>query len=166
MPGDVTEFLQHVHAEKAKIKPTTDEQEIADEEQLFYYDTDNELSTILTQEQNQWERRHKRMFKDNNYLRNYIIDLPIGEHSSNWNLVTNDDIGMIFFFFFSVSFSISTLIVNLFICCYRLDDLLDDTSSFIYGQSPSTGNVPIYAMVNMCNANIFKNEPENGNLIL
>lgn len=35
------------------------------------------------------------------------------------------------------------------------DDLLDDPTSFIHGQSPSTGNVPIYAMVSMCNATII-----------
>lgn len=99
MPGDVTEFLQHVHAERAKVIPETNEQEIADEEQLLYYDTDNELSTILAQEQNQWDRRHKRMYKDNNYIINYIINLPVGEHSSNWNLVTNDDIGRCFILF-------------------------------------------------------------------
>lgn len=123
MPGDVTEFLQHVHAEKAKIKPNNVEQDIADEEQLLYYDTDNELSTILTQEQNQWERRHKRMFKDNNYLRNYIIDLPIGEHSSNWNLVTNDDIGMIFSYTFYFYFF-------LFCCfkCYPVRQITDTNS--------------------------------------
>lgn len=98
MPGDVTEFLHHVHAEKTKYNAnnahdphTTDD---ADDEQLYYYETTNELNTILAQsERNPWERRHKRMYKDN-YLFNYIIDLPIGDHSTNWFLVTNDDIGM------------------------------------------------------------------------
>lgn len=98
MPGDVTEFLHHVHAEKSKYNVNnahdphnTDD---GDDEQLYYYETTNELNTILAQhEQNPWERRHKRMYKDN-YLFNYIIDLPIGEYSNNWFLVTNDDIGM------------------------------------------------------------------------
>lgn len=102
MPGDVTDFLQHVHAEKAK-KPKNantatahDQQQFdsddGDDEQLYYYETANELNAILSQDRHPWERRHKRMYKDN-YLFNYIIDLPIGEHSSNWFLVTNDNIG-------------------------------------------------------------------------
>lgn len=97
MPGDVTDFLQHVHAEKAK-KPHRHDQTFqsddGDDEQLYYYETANELNVLLSQQdRNPWERRHKRMYKDN-YLFNYIIDLPIGEHSSNWFLVTNDNIGM------------------------------------------------------------------------
>lgn len=40
------------------------------------------------------------------------------------------------------------------------DDLLADQSSFIYGQSPSVGNVPIYAMVTLCNSQPIENEPE------
>lgn len=93
MPGDVTEFLQHVHAEKVKQRTSEEDLQIDDQEQLYYYDIDNEFSTLLAPEPpNQWERRHKRMYKDN-YLYNYIIDLPIGEHSSNWFLVTNDNIG-------------------------------------------------------------------------
>lgn len=104
MPGDVTEFLQHVHAEKAK-KHKNDgnkqdqsfQSDDGDDEQLYYYETANELNVILAQpDRHPWERRHKRMYKDN-YLFNYIIDLPIGEHSSNWYLVTNDNIGMTIF---------------------------------------------------------------------
>lgn len=92
MPGDVTEFLNHVHAEKAKIKSNPDEPVLSDDliEQYYY---DNELNTILSQVPNQWERRHKRTYRDKNYLLDYIIDLPVGEHSTNWFLVTNDDIG-------------------------------------------------------------------------
>lgn len=88
MPGDVTEFLQHVHAEKAKSKKTIDEPSYEDiDNMISYYDTANEFSTILGQETpNTWERRDKRMF-------NFIIDLPLGEYSSNWYLVTNDAIG-------------------------------------------------------------------------
>lgn len=94
MPGDVTEFLHHVHAEKAKVKPQQEEQILTDEMvEHYYYDTNNELSTILSQVTNRWERRDKRMFKDSNYLLDYIIDLPVGERSNNWFLVTNDEIG-------------------------------------------------------------------------
>lgn len=107
MPGDVTEFLQHVHAEKVKISKnngnTQDQQfqtDDGDDEQLYYYETANELNVILSQQdRHPWERRHKRMYKDN-YLFNYIIDLPIGEHSSDWYLVTNDNIGMLRFLYF------------------------------------------------------------------
>lgn len=101
MPGDVNEFLQHVHAEKAKKSKNARDQPLqsddGDDEQLYYYETANELNVLLSQadQQHPWERRHKRMYKDN-YLFNYIIDLPIGEHSSNWFLVTNDNIGMWF----------------------------------------------------------------------
>lgn len=52
------------------------------------------------------------------------------------------------------------------VCVYFVlvfvDDLLDDSSSFIYGQSPMAGNVPIYAMVTMCGSTNFRNQPENG----
>lgn len=42
---------------------------------------------------NPWERRNKRTYHDENLLMDYIIDMPVGENSENWNLVTNDDIG-------------------------------------------------------------------------
>lgn len=31
-----------------------------------------------------------------------------------------------------------------------IDNLLDQTSSFVYGQSPTNGPVPIYAMISTC----------------
>lgn len=115
MPGDVTEFLQHVHAEKAKFYPSNKEQQFPfidnSDEQLYYYETTNELNTILAQpDQHPWEHRNKRMYKDN-YLFNYIIDLPIGEHSSNWFLVTNDNIGISLLFHSEIAF-----IALLFFC--------------------------------------------------
>lgn len=42
---------------------------------------------------NPWERRNKRTYQDENLLVDYIIDMPVGENSENWNLVTNDDLG-------------------------------------------------------------------------
>lgn len=48
-----------------------------------------------------------------------------------------------------------------YICLYIFsDDLLANPGSFIYGQSPSSGNVPIYAMVTMCNLTVQNNDPE------
>lgn len=103
MPGDVNDFLHHVHAEKAKynVKDAQASEQASlssaldnTDEQLFYYDVDNELSPLVTQSYPMpWDRRHKRMFKDD-YLLNYIIDLPVGEHSADWFLVTNDNIGI------------------------------------------------------------------------
>lgn len=161
MPGDVTEFLHHVHAEKAKIKPHPDEQMLTDDlVEHYYYDTDNELNTILSpQLPNRWERRHKRTFKDKNYLLDYIIDLPVGEHSNNWFLVTNDDVGKSRLTNVRGS-GLATMQLNVFLLS---DDLLHDSSSFIYGQSPITGNVPIYAMVTMCGSTQFNNDELNGN---
>lgn len=48
----------------------------------------------------------------------------------------------------------------LFFIFISSDDLLADPSSFIYGQSPGTGNVPIYAMVTICNSLPLDNELE------
>lgn len=42
---------------------------------------------------NPWERRNKRTYHDENLLMDYIIDMPVGENSENWNLVTNDELG-------------------------------------------------------------------------
>ncbi len=99
MPGDVTEFLQHVHAEKNKPSSTPLNEvnyEYLDDEIVRYYESENELNKIARRdgkEPNQWEKRNKRMFKDRNFLLDYIIDLPIGHRSANWFLVTNDDVG-------------------------------------------------------------------------
>lgn len=40
------------------------------------------------------------------------------------------------------------------------DDLLADPTSFIYGQSPGTGNIPIYAKVTICNSIEFDSDLE------
>lgn len=34
--------------------------------------------------------------------------------------------------------------------CNFIDDLLKESSSFVYGQNPSKGPVPVYAMISMC----------------
>lgn len=162
MPADVTEFLQHVHAEKAKFKSSTSataakETSTADDDnQIYYYNTDNEFSTILGQDPaTTWERRNKRMF-------NYIIDLPLGDYSSDWYLVTNDAIGNKQ----TPEYTYGKLTLLLTHTSKKKlnmmfpDDLLADSSSFIYGQSPSTGSVPIYAMVKLCNSTNFEDQQQ------
>lgn len=92
MPGDVTEFLPHVHAEKSKSRPNVNNKQAVDADKFmhqYYYDADNEFSTILSQVSS----RHERTFKERYHLLRYIIDLPVGRQSNNWFLVTNDDIG-------------------------------------------------------------------------
>lgn len=34
------------------------------------------------------------------------------------------------------------------------DDLLQDNSSFLYGQNPKTAQIPIYAMISLCDSTI------------
>lgn len=107
MPGNVNDFLHHVHAEKGQ-KPSTNKDEPVDlNDDIYYYEVGNgnELSSIVPPDadianvgDHEWPapvRRNKRMFKDNNFLLDYIIDLPIGKRSLNWFLVTNDKIGNI-----------------------------------------------------------------------
>lgn len=43
---------------------------------------------------------------------------------------------------------------------FYLDDLLADPTSFIYGQRPNAENVPIYAMVTMCNSTLVDIEDD------
>lgn len=90
MPGDVNEFLQQVHPEKSKSKKYQG-QEV---DHYYYYDAENDELAVLMQNNKQWERRDKRNFKERNFLMNDIIDLPIGEYSESWFLVTNKDIGI------------------------------------------------------------------------
>lgn len=99
MPGNVKEFLRHVHAEKGKFYSNDaqiDEQINVDDvdEQLFYYDAADELNVIPTESnKNSWEKRHLKIYDKHEYLFNHIIDFPIGAHSLNWFLVTNNNIG-------------------------------------------------------------------------
>lgn len=106
---------------------------------------------------NPWERRNKRTYQDENMLVDYIIDMPVGENSENWNLVTNDDLG-------EYPWGVAALLLNWegtliprfhdgpLKCVFNssTDSLLEKPSSFIYGQSPSTGPVPIYAIISPC----------------
>lgn len=40
-----------------------------------------------------WEGRNKRLYYDQSLFMEYIIGMPVGDTSENWNLVTNDDLG-------------------------------------------------------------------------
>lgn len=93
LPGDVKEFFNHVHAEKTKTQTKYAGNEVNN---YYYYDADNDELAALVQENKNWERRNKRNFKARNFLVDYIIDLPIGEDSENWYLVTNKGIGNFF----------------------------------------------------------------------
>lgn len=175
MPSAVTDFLHHVHAEKSK-NPAPNRPNPSSESEPGY-DHDNEKELYLLQQHQQqlsnkltaqflqqqnlianrrnsdfggspqqnWERRNKRTYREDNLLMDYIIDMPIGENSENWFLVTNDDIGT-----WGESGSHCWLSQLQFEWLFLADKLLDNVSSFIYGQSPNSGIVPIYAMVSTC----------------
>ncbi|XP_062558331.1 uncharacterized protein LOC134223208 [Armigeres subalbatus] len=125
LPGSVATFLEHVHAEEAKIVTVYPGNEISDVSELnqypYYYDNENEL-TYYDPTVRQARNRNKRNFRDPATSLDRLFDLPIGNESKNWYLVTNNDI----------------------------EELMSDKSSFIHGQNPQKHNVPIYAVVSMC----------------
>ncbi|XP_055536433.1 uncharacterized protein LOC129725061 [Wyeomyia smithii] len=125
LPGSVSTFLEHVHAEKVKVVTVYPGNEISDVSELnhypYYYDTDNEL-TYYDPTVRQARNRNKRNFRDPSTSLDLLFDLPIGNESKNWYLVTNNEV----------------------------EELITDKSSFIYGQNPQKENVPIYAVVSMC----------------
>lgn len=125
LPGSVSTFLEHVHAEEAKVVTVYPGNEISDVSELnqysYYYDNENEL-TYYDPTVRQARNRNKRNFRDPSTSLDRLFDLPIGNESKNWYLVTNTDI----------------------------EDLITDKSSFVHGQNPQKENVPIYAVVSMC----------------
>ncbi|XP_058458762.1 uncharacterized protein LOC131435168 [Malaya genurostris] len=125
LPGSVSTFLEHVHAEKAKIVTVYPGNEISDVSELshypYNYDNENEL-TYYDPTVRQARNRNKRNFRDPATSLDLLFDLPIGNESKNWYLVTNNEI----------------------------EELIADKKSFIYGQNPQNENVTIYAVVSMC----------------
>lgn len=87
MPGNVNEFLQHVHAEKSK---QTTNNEFPNK---YYYDTESDELALFQEYNNQLERRNKRNFKERNFIVDYVIDLPIGDASQKYFLVSNNGVG-------------------------------------------------------------------------
>ncbi|XP_055620946.1 uncharacterized protein LOC129765100 isoform X2 [Toxorhynchites rutilus septentrionalis] len=127
LPGAVATFLEHVHAEKAKIVTVYPGNEISDVSELnhysYYYDNENEL-TYYDPAVRQAGSRNKRNFRDPATSLDRLFDLSIGNESKNWYLVTNSDI----------------------------EELINDKDSFIHGQNPQKENVPIYAVVSVCHS--------------
>ncbi|XP_053674704.1 uncharacterized protein LOC128725008 [Anopheles nili] len=125
MPGDVTEFLKHVHAEEAKVVTVYPGSEITEFDDLNNYENgiDSEMSYYDPAGQlRQGRFRNKRNFKDSSISLDLLFDFSIGNESKNWYLVTNNDI----------------------------EKLIAEKDSFLYGQNPLNENVPIYAVISMC----------------
>ncbi|XP_052860895.1 uncharacterized protein LOC128267966 [Anopheles cruzii] len=125
MPGDVSKFLEHVHAEEAKVVTVYPGSEITELEELSGYDNGltNELSYYDPMAQERQGRfRNKRNFKDPSTSLDLLFDLPIGNESKSWYLVTNGNV----------------------------EELIADKESFIHGQNPLKDDVPIYAVISMC----------------
>lgn len=96
MPGNVNDFLRYVHAEKstttASVVPNKVPEEILELGEEYYYEVDNSL-TGEGNGQLPPAQRNKRTFREKKKLQDYVIDLPIGQRSLNWFLVSNDNIG-------------------------------------------------------------------------
>ncbi|XP_058128613.1 uncharacterized protein LOC131292889 [Anopheles ziemanni] len=125
MPGDVSKFLQYVHAEEAKVTTVYPGNEITELDDLDSYDSRlaNELSyydPVIQLHQGRF--RNKRNFKDPSVSLDLLFDFPIGNESKSWYLVTNSNI----------------------------NELIADKESFLYGQNPLKENVPIYAVISTC----------------
>uniref|UniRef100_A0A182M6R8 Uncharacterized protein n=1 Tax=Anopheles culicifacies TaxID=139723 RepID=A0A182M6R8_9DIPT len=133
MPGDVSKFLEHVHAEEAKVVTVYPGSEITELDDLKHYDDGmtNELSYYDPVDQRQGRFRNKRNFKDPSVSLDLLFNLPIGNESKNWYLVTNNDI----------------------------DELITHKESFLHGQNPLKENVPIYAVISMCQHSLSEISP-------
>lgn len=98
MPGNVNNFLRYVHAEKSvtgtPAVPSKVPEEILELGEEYYYEVDNSLNGGAEGNgQLPAAERNKRMFREKKKLQDYVIDLPIGQRSLNWFLVSNDNIG-------------------------------------------------------------------------
>uniref|UniRef100_A0A182W869 Uncharacterized protein n=1 Tax=Anopheles minimus TaxID=112268 RepID=A0A182W869_9DIPT len=138
MPGDVSKFLEHVHAEEAKVVTVYPGNEITELDDLKHYDDGmtNELSYYDPVDQRLGRFRNKRNFKDPSVSLDLLFNFPIGNESKNWYLVTNNDI----------------------------EELITHKESFLHGQNPLKENVPIYAVISMCQNSLseMSHKPDSG----
>lgn len=73
-------------------------------------------------------------------------DLPKGRLSESWFLTTREDVGE--YLVEIIRNSILLVLVN--VAVFAADDLLKNSSSFIYGRNPEKDSVPVYALVEIC----------------
>jgi hypothetical protein len=142
MPGSVSEFLANVHAERAKIT-TTSIQDIGDISNLnkysqlyntYYTNIDKSNDLMYYDPITNGNFRSKRNFRDKSTSLDYIFDLPIEENSLNWFLVTNE----------------------------KVEDLVKNETSFIYGKNPNLESVPVYAVLTICDETTIEKDLQNG----
>lgn len=88
-------YLLHQHQQQLSEKLTAQlmRQQQLKRERLAPVSANRRTESGIHLNSNPWERRNKRTYQDENMLVDYIIDMPVGENSENWNLVTNDDLG-------------------------------------------------------------------------
>lgn len=141
MPGNVNDFLRNVHAEKSTVEASSVLQQTADildvSDDVLLYELDREIGNseelVDTGVGDESTRAGADTVQPHTMRPNYatarspfrmerVIDLPIGKRSMDWFLTANDDV----------------------------DVQLSDGDSFLYGQDPNRGKVPIYAVVSMC----------------
>lgn len=144
MPGNVNDFLRNVHAEKSTVAAASVLHQTADildvSDDVLLYELDREIGHSEEQQQHmpassgvagatQQTVKEAVKMKTASWsspIRVFerVIDLPIGKRSQDWFLTTNADV----------------------------DTQLEDGTSFLYGQDPNRGRVPIYAVVNICDS--------------
>lgn len=73
------------------------------------------------------------------------FDLPKGRFSESWYLTTRENVGE----YILRRHSRMTLTINYYSHLFT-DNLLRNSSSFIYGRNPEKYSVPIYALINIC----------------
>lgn len=133
MPGDVDDFLKHVHPELPQAKPGViyDLNEHPDK----YFEYMNDIKELQELQSNLITNRIKRNYRNPS---NAMDQLPTGEESEKWFLVSNK----------------------------AIEELRADQSSFIFGKDPNKNVVPIYAVISPCTKRASGFDPiMNGKLL-